>query len=46
MCEDHVMEWTGLNFCKSQIAVVNSTEITTGCKLACGAAVTPAVKPL
>ena len=45
--EDNIGEWTGLEFAKSQRAVENRENRKmeeTGCKVICGAPVTPTVK--
>ena len=42
--EDNIREWTGLEFGKSQRAVVNSKIEETGCEIICGATTTPMVE--
>ena len=43
--EDNIMEWTGLEFAKSQRAVEIREKIgETGCEIVCGAPTTLAVK--
>ena len=43
--EDNIREWTGLEFSKSQRAVVNRKKMEeTGCEIICGAPMTLAVK--